>query len=107
MMWLQNRTFPPAESPAATRLEALHAASTLALVCDASKTDLWRTGEQDKPRLLVATEAIASELLDESMVLATVKGPPDRLESYGLTLYAAEDTLPALFDKYRCVMTVP
>jgi hypothetical protein len=101
---MQNSTFPAGESPAATRLEALHAAASLALACDASSHNLWDlpAAEDAPPLLRVATEKLTAELEGEQLRLATVDGPPQQLQEYGLALYAAADTLPALFNRLRC-----
>ena len=97
----------PSESAAASSLEALHAATTFALVCDnATTADLWTVASSigEQPVMGVAAQRQAELLLKMDLTLRTVEGAPERPRQYGLALYNAEETLPALFDKLRCAL---
>ena len=103
---MQTTKFP-SESAAASSLEALHAATTFALVCDnATSTDLWTVASSigEQPVMEVAAQRQAELLLKMDLTLRTVEGSPERPRQYGLALYNAEETLPALFDKLRCAL---
>ena len=107
MRALVQTTKFPSESAAASSFEALHVATTFALVCDnATSTDLWTVSSSigKQPVIQVAAQRQAELLLKMDLTLRTVEGSPERPRQYGLALYNAEETLPALFDKLRCAL---
>lgn len=99
---VQTEKFP-AESPAAAKLEALHVLTTAADVCGQSTADLWHQQKAGQPLMRLVASRQAKELLNRDLELSQIKGPPQALQQFGLSLYHALDTLPTLYNKLRCV----
>jgi hypothetical protein len=92
---VQNATFV-AESRTVVVLEGLYAGAVLAQVCAGSGTDFWSLGIPE------AARRAGQDLLQLPLRLATDRGSPQALKSYGLTFYHAIEALPVLYAKTRC-----
>ena len=99
----------PAESVAASKFELLHTFATYAMICTNATTDLWqspRVGSAGASLLQIATRQLTGQLLSENLSMRRTVGAPPSMQAYGQTLYAAEDVVPALYEKFRCVLHV-
>ena len=99
----------PAESVAASKFELLHTFATYAMICTNATTDLWRSprvGSGGPALIQIATQQLTGQLLSENLSMRRTVGAPPSMQAYGQTLYAAEDAVPALYEKFRCVLQV-
>ena len=104
---MQKELFP-APTPAGNRLEALHGITAYAHVCSASSSSLWGLGFDQMPLIVLGAEAAAREIVASgaSLAMPGVNGTVDELQEYGVEVYHAFDTVPALFNRRQCAPTL-
>lgn len=94
-----------AASPVESTLETLAALTSLALVCDASPTDLFHlpaptADEKTRPLLALAAKRAADTFAGHQLHIPTDDKFPTYGHPYGLSFYSAIETLPALYQAY-------
>ena len=97
-----------ANSPVESSLETLAALTSLALVCDASPTDLLRlpaptADTTTRPLLALAAKRTANTYSGHQLSIPTDDSYPTYGKPYGLSFYSATETLPALYQAYGYV----